>query len=73
VRQLIEQTGASLLYPPPSSPDLNPIEKAWNKLKEGLRAARHAAQALNNAIQGLPPTLTAQNAKAWFGLPFQQL
>ena len=33
VRELIQATGADLLYLPPYSPDLNPIEKAWSKLK----------------------------------------
>ena len=37
VRQRIEACCASVLYLPPSSPDLNPIEKAWSKLKTALR------------------------------------
>ncbi len=40
VRERIEDAGASLLYLPPYSPDLNPIEKAWAKLKQQLRALR---------------------------------
>ena len=36
---MIEDAGASLLYPPPYSPDLNPIELAFSKLKTLLRAA----------------------------------
>jgi len=40
VRERIEQAGAELLYLPPYSPDLNPIEKAWAKLKQQLRAAK---------------------------------
>ena len=35
VRERIEQAGASLLYLPPYSPDLNPIEKAWGKTQTG--------------------------------------
>jgi transposase len=34
---LIEAAGASLLYLPPYSPDFNPIEKAYSKLKAFLR------------------------------------
>ena len=34
VRQRIEQVGATLLYLPPYSPDFNPIEKAWAKIKQ---------------------------------------
>jgi len=40
VRQRIEQAGAELLYLPPYSPDLSPIEKAWSKLKQQLRSAK---------------------------------
>jgi transposase len=39
VRQLIEAAGASLLYLPPYSPDFNPIENAFAKLKALLRKA----------------------------------
>jgi transposase len=39
VRQAIETTGARLLYLPPYSPDLNPIENAFAKLKAIVRAA----------------------------------
>jgi transposase len=39
VRELIEATGARLLYLPPYSPDLNPIEQLFAKLKALLRAA----------------------------------
>ena len=40
VRQAIEAAGASLRYLPPYSPDFNPIELAFAKLKAFLRAAR---------------------------------
>ena len=43
VRERIEACGASVLYLPPYSPDLNPIEKAWAKLKACLRALRALA------------------------------
>ena len=74
VRKRIEQAGATLLYLPPYSPDLNPIEKAWSKLKQALRAAgARTLQALDHAIQRLLPTLTAQDAQAWFRLPMKAL
>lgn len=41
VRQAIEATGASLRYLPPYSPDLNPIEMFFSKLKAHLRKAAH--------------------------------
>jgi transposase len=45
VREAIEQRGASLLYLPPYSPDLNPIEQAFAKLKALLR--KLAARTIN--------------------------
>lgn len=51
IRQLIESAGAALLYLPPYSPDLNPIEMAFSKLKALLRkAAARSVHALWNAI-----------------------
>jgi len=40
VRHLIEKTGAKLIYLPPYSPELNPIELAWNKMKTHIRNQR---------------------------------
>ena len=69
VRQRIEACGASLLSPPPYSPDLNPTEKAWSKLKQGLRAAQaRTVEQLHSAVANLLPTLTASHANAWFRL-----
>jgi transposase len=74
VRERIEAAGAKLLYLPPYSPDLNPIEKAWAKLKQLLRAAKaRSKEALDQAIAELLPRLTAEDAKAWFRLPFYAL
>ena len=71
VRQRIEARGASLLYLPPYSPDLNPIEKAWSKLKTALRAeGARTVDALHSAVANLLPTLTANDAQAWFRLRF---
>jgi transposase len=51
VRQAIEACGASLLYLPPYSPDLNPIEQSFAKLKALIRkAATRSREALWNAI-----------------------
>jgi transposase len=53
---------------------LNPIEKAWAKLKQLLRAAKaRTKEALDQAIAQLLPMLTAEDAKAWFRLPFNAL
>jgi transposase len=54
VRQAIEAAGASLLFVPPYSPDCNPIELAFSKLKRLLRkAAARTAEALWSVIGSL--------------------
>ena len=51
VREAIQAVGASLLYLPPYSPDLNPIEQLFSKLKTLLRkAAARTKEALWSAI-----------------------
>jgi transposase len=67
IRELIQATGAELLYLPPYSPDLNPIEKAWSKLKQLLRAAKaRTTDTLETAIAEVLKAITADNAAAWF-------
>ncbi len=67
VRELIEATGAELLYLPPYSPDFNPIEKAWAKLKQLLRAAKaRSTDVLEQAVAEVLKLITADNAAAWF-------
>ena len=67
VRSLIEACGAQLLYLPPYSPDFNPIEQAWSKIKEILRAAKaRLLDAFEAAIAQALAAVTADNAAAWF-------
>lgn len=67
VRELIHAADASLFYLPPYSPDLNPIEKAWAKLKQLLRALKaRTAEALEQAVAQTLPSITPGNAQAWF-------
>ncbi len=67
VRERIEKVGAEVLYLPPYSPDLNPIEKAWAKLKQLLRSAKaRTKEALEDAIADAIKLITPDNAKAWF-------
>jgi transposase len=67
VRTLIGQTGAQLLYLPPYSPDFNPIEQCWAKIKEYLRGAKaRLFDALEQAITAAIATITMENSAAWF-------
>ena len=67
VQQLIAATGARLLYLPPYSPDFNPIEQAWSKIKQFLRSAKaRTADALERAIAEALRAVTTDNALAWF-------
>jgi transposase len=66
VRQAIEAAGASLRYPPPYSPDFNPIEMPFAKLNALLRAAAartpipFAASPRKNAPTTSPPQDTTR-------------
>ena len=68
VRPLIESVRAHLVYQPAYSPDMNPIELAWSKLKWWLRSKKartHAA--LDEAIAtAMEAVITADDAFAWF-------
>jgi transposase len=67
VRQRIEAAAATLLYLPPYPPDLNPIEKAWSKIKQQLRAAKsRTVEDLEQTIASAQQTISAENAAAWF-------
>ena len=67
VRTSIERAGAKLLYLPPYSPDFNPIENAFSKLKALLRkAAERTVDGLWNRIGALLPTFTPQECANFF-------
>ena len=67
VRDLIEAAGASLLYLPPYSPDFNPIENAFAKLKAMLRkAAARTLEGLWSVIGRLIDTFTPQECANYF-------
>jgi transposase len=67
VRQAIEARGASLLYLPPYSPDLNPIEQAFAKLKSRWRAAAaRTREALWSAIGRSLASFTARECANYF-------
>jgi transposase len=67
VRALIEARGARLEYLPPYSPDWNPMEECWSKVKTALRTAK--ARTLDELLDALCDALRAvshDDAAAWF-------
>jgi transposase len=67
VEMLIRGAGADVRWLPPYSPDLNPIEKMWSKIKEWLRAAKARTQeALESAIAQALKAITPDDAANWF-------
>ena len=67
VRELIEQRGCELLYLPGYSPDYNPIEEAFAKIKHLLRrAAARSKGALLDAIGAALSAVSAADAQSFF-------
>ena len=67
VRQLIEGRGCELLYLPPYSPDLNPIEEAFSKVKALLRSsAARTREALVEAMGAALNAITARDVCGFF-------
>jgi transposase len=69
VREALDRAGLAHRYLPSYSPDLNPIEPAWSKLKTQLRAVgARSKEALGAALGPALATITAQDARGWFRL-----
>ena len=67
VRELIESRGCELIYLPPYSPDFNPIEEAFGKLKALLRkAGARSREVLIEAMGWALEALTARDARNFF-------
>jgi transposase len=66
IRTLIESVGAHLEFLPPYSPDLNPIELCWSKVKTALRTAKaRTFEALLEALADAFGSVTPQDTRAW--------
>lgn len=62
----IRRAGARVLFLPPYSPDLNPIEKAWAKLKEILRrTATLTREAFDRAVVAAMDQISDDDVRAW--------
>ena len=67
IRELIESRGCELLYLPTYSPDYNPIEEAFAKIKNLLRkAAARSKEALIEAIAAALSAITAEDVRGFF-------
>jgi transposase len=67
VRELIEERGCELVFLPPYSPDFNPIEQAFSKLKALLRGAgARTREALIEAMGAALPEIGARDASGFF-------
>jgi len=66
---LIKACGATLCFLPPYSPDFNPIEKLWSKVKQHLRSAKaRTGKTLADAVAQAMESISAQDAEGWFFL-----
>jgi transposase len=64
---LVQARGATLWYLPPYSPDFNPIELAWAKVKAHLRKLKaRTAETLLEALAQALAAITPQNIQGWF-------
>ena len=67
IRQMIEEKGARLQFLPPYSPDFNPIELCWSKVKTALRAAKaRTLDALVDALAQALRSVSLTDIQNWF-------
>ncbi len=68
VREAIEAVGAKVVFLPPYSPDLSPIELCWSKLKQLLRSAKaRTREALDQALTKIiNECISCDDALGWF-------
>jgi len=67
VKEAIQAAGADVLYMPPYSPDLNPIELCWSKMKaQPKRARARTLPNLRNSIRAAAATVSQLDAEGWF-------
>lgn len=67
IKQAIQAAGASLIYLPPYSPDLSPIEPCWSKIKEKLRGVKaRTREALDAALAKIIGRISNSDARGCF-------
>jgi transposase len=64
----IKKVGANVLFLPPYSPELNPIEKLWSKLKDAVRRMKTETRELfDDAVATPMESITQSDIQGWFG------
>ena len=67
LEEIVKGRGARIEYLPPYSPDLNPVENMWSKIKAQLRQVKERCRdTLIEAVGAALGTVTAQDAQGWF-------
>ena len=68
IQEIIETVGAKVIFLPPYSPDLSPIELCWSKLKQCLRSAKaRTVEAINHALtKFINQQISSDDAFGWF-------
>lgn len=66
IRKLIEAAHCQVLFIPPYSPEFNPIEECWAKLKDILRRCEtRTREAFDNAVKKAIESITTKDITAW--------
>ena len=77
IANLIKSVGARVVFLPPYSPDLSPIEKMWSKVKEVLKRLMPRTKAdFHDALAKALDTVNEEDCEEWFeacGYPFKSI
>ncbi|MBU6427707.1 MAG: transposase [Cyanobacteria bacterium REEB65] len=64
--EAMRRAGAEILFLPPYSPEFNPIERAWSKLKEFVRRTQTLTrEAFERAVAAAMDAISLQDIRAW--------
>ena len=67
VAEVLEDAGMKLLYLPPYSPDFNPIEKIWSKIKDIFRKLKaRIGDTLHKAVELAFESVSSSDCRGWF-------
>jgi transposase len=67
IRKLVIAAGAKFMFLPPYSPDLNPIEECWSKMKAIMRKlAARTRETIDSAVAAAADAVTTKDCVGWF-------